>query len=254
VLLTRRSINKLLDLDLALIEDAYQAEFTDRQRRAERLATIGQVAGGIAHELRNPLNVIKTSIYFLQNAKNAPPEKVASHLERIDRQTTLADHVITALHDFARLPLPKLAEVSLGAWLPELLREASLPSTIEVACDVPADLPPVLADPLQLRIVFANLVRNAQEAMAGGGKLSLRARRAGNLVQVEVADTGSGMSPDDLMRVMEPFHSTKARGLGLGLAIVKAIVEKHQGRITVASVPGEGTTFILALPASLPSA
>jgi len=91
LLRTRWSINKLIDLDLAIIEDAYQTEFLERQRRVERLATIGQVAGGIAHELRNPLNVIKTSIYYLRNATSASPDKVASHLERIDRQTTLAD-------------------------------------------------------------------------------------------------------------------------------------------------------------------
>ena len=96
----RRSLNKLLDLDLAIIEDSYQTERTRRQQRIERLATIGQVAGGIAHELRNPLNVIKTSAYYLRNAKSLSADKTATHLERIDRQATMADGVISALNDF----------------------------------------------------------------------------------------------------------------------------------------------------------
>ena len=98
----------LLDLDLALIEDAYQTEYQRRQQAAERLATIGQVAGGVAHELRNPLNVIKTSVYYLRNAKAPSPDKQQSHLERIDRQVSVADGVIMALNSFARLPLPAL--------------------------------------------------------------------------------------------------------------------------------------------------
>src|SRR5438093_8079356 len=102
----RRSLNTLLDLDLAIIEDAYQAEYTARQQRTERLAAIGQVAGGIAHELRNPLNVVKTSVYYLLNARNPTPAKTAEHLQRIERHVVVADGVITALSNFARLPLP----------------------------------------------------------------------------------------------------------------------------------------------------
>src|SRR5262245_5137418 len=96
----RRSLNTLLDLDLAIIEDAYQAEYADRLQRSERLAAIGQVAGGVAHELRNPLNVVKTSVYFLVNARNPTPEKRAEHLQRIERHVALADNVITALSNF----------------------------------------------------------------------------------------------------------------------------------------------------------
>src|SRR5205085_5795565 len=94
---TLRALNTLLDLDLAIIEDAYQAEHVARQQRTERLAAIGQVAGGVAHELRNPLNVVKTSVYFLRNARNPLPEKRLEHLERIERHVVLADGVITAL-------------------------------------------------------------------------------------------------------------------------------------------------------------
>ena len=103
---TVRALNKLLDLDLAIIEDAYQAEYMARLQRSERLATLGQVAGGVAHELRNPLNVVKTSVYYLLNARNPTPEKQADHLRRIERNVELADNVITALSNFAKVPVP----------------------------------------------------------------------------------------------------------------------------------------------------
>src|SRR5262249_49625594 len=103
-LATRRSLNTLLDLDLAIIEDAYQAEYTARQQRSERLAAIGQVAAGIAHELRNPLNVVKTSVYYLLNARNPTPAKTAEHLQRMERHVAGADGVITALSNFAKMP------------------------------------------------------------------------------------------------------------------------------------------------------
>ena len=106
---TVRALNKLLDLDLAIIEDAYQAEYAARLQRSERLATLGQVAGGVAHELRNPLNVVKTSVYYLLNARNPTPEKKAEHLRRIERHVELADNVITALSNFAKMPVPDLA-------------------------------------------------------------------------------------------------------------------------------------------------
>lgn len=250
---TVRSLNKLLDLDLAIIEDAYQAEYADRLQRAERLATIGQIAGGIAHELRNPLNVVKTSVYFLLNARSATPQKVAEHLQRIERQVTLADGVITALSNFARMPVPELRPLSLGAAAREALEFNPLTGNVTVELDFPADLPAGMADPDQLRIVLGNLIRNAREAMPQGGRLMLRGRRDGAAVLVEVADTGGGIPSEHLGRVMEPLYSTKARGLGLGLAIARAILEKSQGGLSVASEPGRGSTFTMRLQAE-PSA
>src|SRR5262249_36108406 len=156
-------------------------------------AAIGQVAGGIAHELRNPLNVVKTSVYFLLNARNATPEKRAEHLRRIERHVVLADGVITALSNFARMPLPSLRPVPLEAVLREALEVTPLPDTIRVEIDCPAGLPPALADPDQLRIVLGNLIRNAREAMPKGGSLTLAARAADGVVEVAVRDTGTGI-------------------------------------------------------------
>lgn len=246
------SLNRLLDLDLAIIEDAYHYEYQRRRSQIDRLATIGQVAGGIAHELRNPLNVIKTSVYYLLHAKLSTPEKRAEHMERIERQVSIADGVITALNDFARLPIPTLQNLSLEPCLREVLEAVPLGESIAVALDVPTSVPEVLGDVRQLKIVFANLIRNARDAMPDGGRLGLSARRGeADQVDVVVSDTGVGIKPEDLPRVSEPLYSTKARGIGLGLAISRAIVEKHQGRLQVASEPGRGSQFTVTLAAAV---
>jgi signal transduction histidine kinase len=250
---TRRAINKLIDLDLAIIEDAYQTEFLARQQRNERLIVVGQVSAGIAHELRNPLNVIKTSIYYLRNARQVTPEKLESHLERIERQSSLADKVITALHDFARLPQPKLHAVPIEAFLQETANAAQLPETIDLKVECESGLPDMQADRDQLRIVLDNLIRNAREAMPDGGSLIVSAVEEPDGAAICVADTGIGMNAEELQRIKEPFRSTKARGLGLGLAISRAIIEKHGGRLEVASQLGAGSAFTVHIPFHEPS-
>jgi signal transduction histidine kinase len=249
---TVRALNKLLDLDLAIIEDAYQAEYASRLQRNERLAAIGQVAGGVAHELRNPLNVIKTSVYYLLSARNPTPEKKAEHLQRIERHVVLADGVITALSNFAKMPVPNLAPFPVGRCVQEALDANPPPDKVQVVLDCPPSLAPVLADIDQVRIVFANLIRNAREAMPGGGRLSVTARQAGDAIAVEVADTGVGIPPDQLSRVTEPLYSTKARGLGLGLSLARAILDKNGGTLRVASEAGKGSTFTVFLKAAPP--
>jgi signal transduction histidine kinase len=246
----RRSLNTVLDLDLAIIEDAYQTEYVGRLQRNERLAAIGQVAGGIAHELRNPLNVVKTSVYYLCNAKNATPAKTAEHLQRIERHVGAADGVITALSNFARLPMPDLKPFALPACIQEVLELTSLPENVCTVLRFPEGLPRVLADPAQVRIVLSNLVRNAREAMPQGGELTIAARGAGDAVEVDVIDTGVGIPAESLPRIQEPLYSTKARGLGLGLAIARAILEKNRGSLRVSSTPGKGSTFTIRLTAA----
>jgi signal transduction histidine kinase len=208
------------------------------------------VAGGIAHELRNPLNVVKTSVYYLLNARTPNPAKTAEHLQRIERHVMAADSVITALSDFARLPLPNLRPVAVEQCLRDVLGVTSMPENVTVSVDAPADLPRALADPDQLRIVFANLIRNAREAMSQGGLLTVRAAAAGDSIEVAITDTGVGIAPENLSRILEPLFSTKARGLGLGLAIARAILEKNQGSLRVASEVGRGSTFTVRLPAA----
>jgi len=247
---TVHSLDKLLDLDLAIIEQAYQAESTLRLQRTERLATLGQVAGGVAHELRNPLNVVKTSVYYLLNARNSTPEKKIQHLERIERQVDLADGVITTLSNFARMPVPSLRPTLVEPCVREAL-EADPPGPgIQVDLDLPASLAPVLADADQLRIVFGNLIRNACDAMDPVGRLSITGTQVAQTVEVAIADTGVGIPDADLLQIMEPLYSTKARGLGLGLALVRAVLDKSGGGLSVESEPGRGSAFTVRLIAA----
>ena len=243
------ALQKRMDLDLALIEEAYQAEHAIKMQRTERLITLGQVAGGIAHELRNPLNVIKTSSYYLRKARTLTPEKQLEHLERIERHVEQADGVITALSNFAKMPTPTLKPVALEAIVRETVAAESPPPGIHVEYKMPEDLPRVMADPGQLRIVLANLIRNAADSMPGGGRLTIEGRPAAEgRVEVEVADTGEGIPQERLHQIMEPLFSTKARGLGLGLAIVRSILAKSQGTLAVRSTLGVGSVFVVALP------
>lgn len=245
-----RSLNKLLDLDLAKMEDAYQSEYVARLQDSQRLASLGQIAGGIAHEIRNPLNVIKSSLYYLKTARAPSPEKRAQHMERIERNAVLAERVITTLTNFARMPVPELKPFDLGSGIVQSLADSPVPEGIEVEVDCPGDLPRALADPEQVRIALDNLIRNACDAMPSGGRLTLRARARGEGVDLEVIDTGVGIEPADLGRITEPLFSTKARGLGLGLALVRMILGKNGGGLHVSSQPGRGSTFTVRLAAA----
>lgn len=208
---------------------------------------LGRLAGGIAHELRNPLNVIKTSAYCLRHTPRLTQAKLVEHLERIERQVEFAERALTALTNFAKLPPPEIQAAS----VPELVRtalEAVAPRPqIEVDIQVESGLPSVLCDRDQLLLVFVNLVRNACEAMPRGGRLSINARLEGGRVTVSIGDDGPGIPDSDLARVFDPFFTTKPRGLGLGLALARSIVEKHGGRIEVSSEPGRGSVFSVDL-------
>jgi signal transduction histidine kinase len=244
------SLDRLIDLDLAIIEDAYQTEHAQRLRQVERLATIGQVAGGVAHELRNPLNVVKTSVYYLRNAKNASDAKKSEHLERIERQVHAADRVISALNDFAKLPVPEFRPVALEPLLRESVEQTVLPDNIDVTYDLVPAASHALGDERQLAIVFGNLIRNARDAMPQGGRLALTARLFDRDVAVTVTDTGHGIKKEVLGRIAEPLFSTKARGIGLGLAITRAILDKHGAQLAVVSEEGQGAAFTVRLPAA----
>lgn len=256
------TIRKELDRERARINEELEQRVRERTAqlheaqanlvRQEKLATLGQVSGGIAHEIRNPLNAVKTSAYYLLHATNPPPEKTAEHLARIDRQVSLIDNVITALSDVAKLPDAAHEPLSLPTCLGEVAHSISCPANVEIDLRLPADLPLVLADPHQLPIAFKNLIRNARDAMPNGGVIAITADARDGHVHVRIRDEGVGIPAEDLPHIMEPLFSTKARGMGLGLAITKAIVEKNLGTIQAESQLGMGSTFIVRLSQSSP--
>lgn len=218
----------------------------------EKLAMLGQVAGGIAHEIRNPLNVIKTSSYYLLNVENPKPEKTREHLQRIDRQVTMTESVVTALADFARMPDPVPTSSNVRDCVHDAVKTVSLPSVTKVSVEIDDELPDVIIDRGQMPIVFRNLIRNARDAMPGGGTIRITADSDEEHVRVSVTDEGVGIGPEQLGRILEPLYTTKARGMGLGLAISRVIVEKNDGRLTVQSELGEGSSFTVSLKIANP--
>lgn len=213
----------------------------------EKLATLGQVSGGIAHEIRNPLNAVKTSTYYLLNADSADEAKRREYLERIDRQVTVIDNVITALSDVAKLPEPRLSSVEPEAVLAQVIAEVSMPPDVNVELDISAEANSMLVDEFQIPIVFRNLLRNARDAMPQGGTIKVSATQQADKVIIGVTDAGVGIEAAQLERILEPLYSTKARGMGLGLAICNAIIKKNGGRLHIESEPGQGSTFSVEL-------
>ena len=159
----------------------------------------------------------------------------------------MPNDVITTLTNFARFPKPDAKPFVLESCVREALEDCTVPGGVEVALDFPSDLPPALADPGQIRIVLGNLIRNAMDAMAFGGRLTLIGRRSENGLEVDVTDTGVGIAREDLGRIMEPLFSTKARGMGLGLALSRMIVDRNHGNLRVESEVGKGSTFTVRL-------
>jgi signal transduction histidine kinase len=221
--------------------------------RADRLATLGGIAAGFAHEIGNSLNVIRG--YAAVAARELPDDSPnRPDVEAIRRETTRAASLIERFLVFARArtvhphvqPLePILREAA------EVVGPAAAEAKVERTVEIDPGLPEVLADAELLRQAFLNLCVNAIQAMGErGGRVTVRARRAQDGVLVEVQDTGPGMSKETVAHVFEPFFTTKANGTGLGLAIVRQAAEAHGGTVEVESTPGAGATFRVRLPAA----
>jgi two-component system, NtrC family, sensor kinase len=223
-------------------------------RRAERLAAVGRISAQITHEIRNPLNAIGLNTELLAEEIAALPEPkgeaqamVAAISREVDRLNGVAEHYLR----FARPPRPAREQQDLSELLGGLLDflAPELASAgVAVERELPPDLPAVRGDEAQLRGAFLNLLRNAREAMPGGGRVSVRTRPIEGVVEVRIGDTGGGIPPGDLTRIFEPFYSTKERGTGLGLSFTQQVVEEHGGSIQCQSELGRGTTFLLRLP------
>jgi signal transduction histidine kinase len=252
----RRSENQRL---IAELEERV-AQKTREVLRADRLATLGGIAAGFAHEIGNSLNVIRgyASVASRELASHSP---VRSDVEAIRREVTRAAGLIERFLVFARArtvhPHPQPIEPILREAV-EVVGPAAAQAHVERVVEIEAALPEVVADAELLRQAFLNLCVNAIQAMQGqgGGTLVVRARRLAGGVAVEFQDSGPGMDAEIAGRVFEPFFTTKPSGTGLGLAIVRQAAEAHGGAVEVESAPGRGATFRVKLPAgtALPEA
>jgi len=221
----------------------------DELVRREKLATLGQLAGSVGHELRNPLGVIKNSVYYLRMI--LPEEaRARKHLDILEREVRTANRIVTDLLEFARVKSPSLEPVDLSVLVKKLLERTPIPGQVRLVRDLPDGLPPVSVDRLHVEQIVNNLVTNAVQAMPDGGTVTIGTGRDPTGISVTVSDTGFGISPENLTRVFQPLFTTKAKGIGLGLALAKDLAEANQGVISVQSAPGAGSRFVVrfALP------
>jgi len=217
----------------------------------EKLATLGQLAGGVGHELRNPLGAIKNAVYYLNMVLEHPDRDVKETLDILDREVATSERIISSLFDFGREKPPSQAKVDLNEVIQAVLSRFDIPGNVEVASQLGEGLPVILADPDQLNQVFGNIILNAVQAMPEGGRLHMKSEESGpDWVAVSFTDTGAGMAAETLLRVFEPLFTTKAKGIGLGLAHSRTLVEGHGGTIDIQSELGRGSTFTVRLPTS----
>jgi len=252
------NISKLLDkagdeLGLVVIFEDVTSEIRMEEEftRIRELASIGQLAATIAHELRNPLSSIKGSAQFLQN-EYSEIEPVREFLGIIIDEVNGLNSLTTEFLEFARPMMLELKPVSVNEIVSRALnvmRHLLIDSDISVDDSLDDRTPIIQADERQLERVTRNVILNAVQAMPDGGAISIRTGPTpGNGAFVEIEDTGVGIGVDELDRIFQPFFTTKTKGTGLGLSVVSKIVENHGGRVEVRSVVGKGTTFRFTLP------
>lgn len=231
-------------------------------QQAGKLASIGELASGIAHEIRNPLAGIGAAVEVLaENRGNSGQDKEI--VEEIHRQINRLNATLRGLLDFSRPREPEIQPCDVGELIKPMLalvRPDAQKAQVRIVTDCSPELPPILADLQQVQQAVLNVLLNGIQAMPNGGTLTIRgesiewpAGDGGNeprlAVRLSISDTGVGIAPEDFSKIFSPFFTTKHRGTGLGLSITRSIIEKHGGRIGVTSVPRQGTTLTLEFAA-----
>ena len=221
--------------------------------RSEKLAAIGQLAGGVGHELRNPLGAIKNAVYYVRGkvAKSELAQKeprVLEFINIIDEEISSSNKIISDLLGFSRVGKPAVSPTRIDKVIEDALSRVAIPENIELTEKLDSGLSVVEIDPDQIQQVLVNMVTNAVQAMPEGGKLTVAARENAKFLDVEITDTGAGIPQESMARIFEPLFTTRAKGIGLGLAVSKSIIDRHGGQVEVKSKAGKGTTFNIKLP------
>jgi signal transduction histidine kinase len=216
--------------------------------RQEKLAGLGQLAGSVAHELRSPLNVLSNAIYFLKTTLAGTDEKTREYLQMISSEIHKSERIISDLLNFSRARPPERENVEISALVTQVIAEQLPPEQIELSTQLASNLPSVFVDPEQVEQVLVHLISNAYQSMPEGGKLTISTKLETNDVAISVADTGCGISPENMNKLFEPLFTTKAKGIGLGLAVSKSLIESNEGTIEVESEENKGSIFTVRLP------
>jgi PAS domain S-box-containing protein len=223
--------------------------------RQEKLASIGRLSAGVAHEINNPLTTILTTAMLIQEDLD-PEDENYGELETITKETLRCRKIVSSLLDFARQSEPSKKENDINEIISEIIvltKKQAAFKDVDLVHELAADIPTVPVDRGQIQQAIINLVINAIEATDSGGKIMITSscKLKKDRVVVRITDTGSGISSDDIDRLFDPFFTTKEEGTGLGLAITHGIIEQHGGTIDVESTLGQGTTFQIILPVTI---
>ena len=228
-------------------------ERTRQLKDSERLAAIGQTAGMVGHDIRNPLQAIIGDVYLAKGdvdslKKSDKKESLQESLAAIEKNTEYINKIVADLQDFARPLKPVPQETDLEAIFKELLLKNCKPENIKASSHVTKDAKKLLVDPILLNRIIGNLITNAVQAMPNGGNLSINARRETDNIVITVKDTGVGIPNEVKPRLFTPLFTTKSKGQGFGLAVVKRMTEALNGTVTLESQQGKGATFTVTLP------
>jgi signal transduction histidine kinase len=228
-------------------------ERTRQLKVAERLAAIGQTAGMIGHDIRNPLQAIAGDLYLITEEVEASKDAECKHnvqesLTAIQEQIDYMNKIIADLQDYARPIKPEQVEVDLCTTIPQLVATVKVPDNVTLATECDPTLPKVKVDRTLLKRVLVNLAINSIQAMPNGGKVTIKATHRDSSIIITVADTGVGIPDEIKPKLFQPLMTTKSKGQGFGLAVVKRLVEAQGGAITFESKVGVGTTFTITFP------
>jgi signal transduction histidine kinase len=236
-------------LERLVEERTKQLEETQlRLIKSERLAAIGELAGMVGHDLRNPLTGIKNAAYYLKKKLAMFPEdQVKAMIEIIEKGIDHSDKIISDLLDYSREMHLELQVYSVQKVLEDAFTNLKIPEKIKVNYNIP-DKAKFRIDQNKIERVFINLIKNAIDAMPNGGTITINCKQTKSNIELSFADTGAGISEEVLPKLFVPLFTTKAQGMGFGLAICKRIVDAHGGTIKVETAKGKGTTFKVTLP------
>jgi PAS domain S-box-containing protein len=244
--------------------------------RKEKLSILGQLAGTVGHELRNPLGVINNATYFLKTIMPEANDTVKEYLDIIESEIDNSQRIISDLLDFSRTKVPEIIQITPVTLVTRALGKCHMPENVEVHMDIPDTVPEVHVDPFQMGQVLQNLINNALQAMPKGGTLSISARLVqgsrsivqgsekenlepstlhhapeSDFIEISISDKGEGISPENMNKLFQPLFTTKTKGIGLGLVVCKNLVEANGGKIEVESQLEKGTRFTVLLPLNI---
>jgi len=229
-------------------------DITERKRmeeallKSQRLATIGELAAMVGHDLRNPLTAIAGAEYYLKKKERSRLSRKAQEmLGLIAQSVERSNKIITDLLDYSREPVMQYVETDAKSITKDALAQVKIPRNVRVV-DSTKKQPKITVDADKMQRVFVNVIKNAVEAMPTGGTLTILSTRTNSHLRIAFKDTGEGMTKETIEKIWSPLFTTKPSGIGLGLPIVKRLVEAHGGSIIVESEPGKGSTFTVTIP------